>query len=496
MKKKLTVIMAVLILIVMAACNLPGRSAETDEPRLQPTEKPEKTKVSPDFTPTSAEPTAAAATAEPTIEPIPDSLHPDGPYLLFSGRTGVWISNPDGSFLTQITNVEMGLRDLRNAVSPDGKEMVLVVETEEGIELRIISIPDGGSKKVAQLSDLGMDEASMTPEESKSAAALSILYYEAAAWSPGDGRYLAFVGAMDGNSSDLYVYDTQTEEIKQLTTGPSQAIIPIWSPDGRYIYHFGVSWVPPFGGALVGYTRMDGAYAVRLADGEIIDQPKPKNSHFAFVGWQNATHYIMYDADDACNSINLRSVDVETAKAAPLMKYSFYFGTALSPENGAMLFSGDSACSSSLGDGLYLLGKGNNEPVKLSDKKAYEVSWLPESMLFWAYPEGLYSPDGSKRYDPPVYDASYHPAVSMDGFEAWTVIENRVSRVEVKEPGKDWVTVASGFHVDALIWNPIDGKNLLFASEDGTLYGVSYPDYELITLGDMNGYISQAIWLD
>ena len=492
MRKKYSILSSILILLILIACNLPGGAAETEEPENLPPAQEEETEVLPEETKT---PVIPSVTPEPTAIPTPDSLNPAGPYLMFSGKSGIWIANPDGSFLTQVTNIEPGLRDLRNAVSPDGKELALVVETDDGIELQLISIPDGELKVVAKLSSMGMDEASMNPEESKSAAALSILYYEAAAWSPGDGRYLAFVGAINGNSSDLYVYDTQTEEITQLTDGPSQAIIPIWSPDGRYIYHFGVSWVPPFGGALVGYTRMDGAYAVRLSDGEIIDQPKPQKTHYAFVAWQDATHYIMYDADDACNSINLRSVDVETAKATPLMKYSFYYGASLSPDNGALLFSGDSACATSLGDGLYLLKNGESEPLKLSDKKAYEVSWLPESKVFWAYPEGLYSADGSKRYDPPVYDSSYNPAVSVEGFEAWVVIEDRVSRVEVKEPGKDWVTVSSGFHVDALIWNPVDGKQLIIAGEDGTLFGAAYPDFELKTLGEMNGYVSQAIWL-
>jgi dipeptidyl aminopeptidase/acylaminoacyl peptidase len=492
MRKKFSVISSILILLVLIACNLPGGAAETEEPESLPPLQDKETEVLPEETSTPAVPTA---TSEPTLPSTPDSLNLEGPYLMFSGESGIWISNPDGSFLTKISEIEMGLKDLRNAVSPDGKTLALVVDTEEEIELRLVSIPEGNSRTIAILSDRGGIEAELSAEESQSAAALSILYYEAVAWSPGDGRYLAFVGATSGNSSDLYVYDTQTEEIKQLTSGPSQAIIPIWSPDGRYIYHFGVSWVPPFGGALGGYTRMDGAYAVRLSDGEIIDQPKPKNSHFAFVAWQDATHYIMNDADDTCNSINLRSVDIETAKATPLMKYSFYFGAAFSPENGAMIFSGDSACTTSLGDGLYLLGKGNSEPIKLSDKTAYEVSWLPESKVFWAYPEGLYSADGSKRYDPPVYDSSYNPAVSVEGFEAWVVIEDRVSRVEVKEPGKDWVTVSSGFHVDALIWNPVDGKQLIIAGEDGTLFGAAYPDFELKTLGEMNGYVSQAIWL-
>lgn len=493
MRKKFSVISSFLILLVLIACNIPGRAAETEEPESLPPVQEKETETLPEETSTPVIPTA---TSEPTSSPAPDSLNPDGPYLLFSGRTGVWISNPDGTFLTQISNIEMNLKDLRKAVSPDGKKLAVILDTGDVIELLLVSIPDGKTKTIATLSDRSGLEAEMSPEESQSAAALSILYYEAVAWSPGDGRYLAFVGVMNGDSSDLYVYDNQTEEITQLTDGPSQAIIPNWSPDGRYIYHFGVSWVPPFGGALGGYNRMDGAYAVRLADGEIIDQPKPKTTHNTFVGWQDASHYILYDGDDACNSVNLRSVNVATGKSSPLMKYSFYYGITLSPLNGALLFSGDSACATSLDEGLYLFPKGNDEPIKLSDQKAYEVSWLPESKVFWAYPEGLYSSDGSKMYEPPVYDASYNPAVSDDGLEAWTVIENRVTRVLVKEPGKDWVTVASGFHVDALIWDPTDGKRLLIVSEDGTLFSAAFPDYKPITLGEMNGYINQAIWVD
>ena len=59
------------------------------------------------------------------------------------------------------------------------------------------------------------------------------------AWQPGDGRLLAFIGASNGPTADLYLYDTQTREITQLTDGPSQAVLPVWSPDGQYILHLG-----------------------------------------------------------------------------------------------------------------------------------------------------------------------------------------------------------------------------------------------------------------
>jgi hypothetical protein len=130
----------------------------------------------------------------------------------------------------------------------------------------------------------------------------------------------------------------------------------------------------------------------------------------------------------------------------------------------------------------------------LSDKKDYEVRWLLESGVFQAYPEALFSSDGRTRYDPPVYDKSYQPAISKNGYQAWEVIENQQGRVEVKVPGGDWHTIMKGL-VDELIWDPITGDTLLIALEDGSLYAASYPDFAPRLMGDLGGIVNQAIWL-
>jgi Tol biopolymer transport system component len=49
-------------------------------------------------------------------------------------------------------------------------------------------------------------------------------------WSP-DGRYIAFTG-LAGGFSDLYVYDLETEQIRQLTDDKYADMHPAWSPDG------------------------------------------------------------------------------------------------------------------------------------------------------------------------------------------------------------------------------------------------------------------------
>jgi dipeptidyl aminopeptidase/acylaminoacyl peptidase len=429
----------------------------------------------------------------PAITSSPTSLNPAGPYVLFSAGTGIWITNPDGSFPTKLTELDAGLADLHRALSPDGSRLALAARDELGFGLFLVEIPSGETQKIAQLLLLTEEDLydAISP---KAITSYAIMDYSNVAWQPVDGRLLAFTGAINGPTSDLYLYDTQSGEFTQLTDGPSQAISPSWSPDGDYILHYGVSWVPPFGGAIVGYNRIDGAWAVRVSDGEVISQPKPKGYHGNFVGWQDDSHYMIFDSDETCFSVNLRNVNVVDGKTTTVMDYSFYYSIAQSPENMALLFSGDEGCASSAGEGIFLLPFGQSYPTKLTDKKAYEINWLPESGVFQAYPEALFSSDGSTRYDSPVYDKSFEPAISKNVFQAWEVIEDQQGRVEVKVPGEDWRAIMNG-SVAELIWDPINGETLVIALNDGLLYSAAAPDFSPRLMGNLVGRAYQAIWV-
>jgi len=167
--------------------------------------------------------------------------------------------------------------------------------------------------------------------------------------------------------------------------------------------------------------------------------------------------------------------------------------TSLNAGGPYVIFAGAAGCASSPGDGTFLLLPGQTAPVKLLDKKTYEVHWLPESKVFQAYPEALFSADGTKKYDPPVYDKSFEPAISMKGYQAWEVIENQQGRVVVKTSAEDWKTIINGM-VDQLIWDPINGNTLFIAARDGSLYAASFPDFTPHMMGKA-GSINQAIWL-
>jgi hypothetical protein len=428
-----------------------------------------------------------------TEEPVLSNLNADGPYVAFKGMSGIWITNPDGSYPTKISDHELQ-GDLRQAISPNGDQIAYTVKNEQGIDLVVVDIPSGDEEKIAHLISVTSEDEVTDPTGTKSLVSNAIRYYDNVSWQPGTGRYLAFVGALNGPTADLYLYDRQTQSVTQLTDSQSYEILPRWSPGGEYILYYGVSWIPPFGASVTDPNQLDGVWSVRISDGQITALPNPKTILPNFVGWQDNLHFLTFDGDDNCYARNLRSINVETGDTTPVIDMSFYYQIAHSPENGALLFSSAEGCADSLGEGVFVLLQGQANPSKILEKRAYEIHWLPESKVFNAYPEGLLTSDGNIYFPPPVYDASYHPAISAYGYEAWTVIENQEERVVVNLPGSDWRTIMEG-SVEELIWNPVDPNNLLIATRDSSLYSAYYPDFTPRIMGNLGGIVTQAIWI-
>jgi hypothetical protein len=445
--------------------------------------------------PPTMAPTVTSTPIPPTVTntPEPLGLKASGPYILFRAHSGIWVANPDGSFPTLLTDYDLNSAiDLHHFISPKGDRLALVESNEAGLDLFVIDIPGGASEKIAHLIDSPPPEH-YDATSANAFATYAIRDYESVAWQPGEGNKLAFIGAINGPTADLYVYDIQTREITQLTDGPSQAVLPVWSPDGQYILHFGVSWVPPFGGAIGGANQLDGAWAVRAADGKVLTLPKNEGSNPHFLGWLDDMHYITYDSGE-CSSENLRSVDIVTGETAPLMQASFYYYIDYSPLNGNVMFSSAVGCENSLGAGIFLLLAGETVPVELYDQKAWGIEWIPESGVFDAYPQGLFPADGSAFYEPPVDDKSYNPAVSKRGYQAWEVIENYQGRVEVRIDVGEWQTIFNG-PVDELIWDPVEGDTLVIAVQDGSIYAATYPDFTPRLVGDLGAGVMQVIWI-
>lgn len=102
--------------------------------------------------------------------------------------------------------------------------------------MNLLRLPDGNVRTVTRLLTPEIEQAAA---EDRAEPAIAVSMPDAMAWSP-DGQYPAFVAAIDGPSSDLYVYDVRYDKVTRLTDGRNQAASLAWSPDSKWIVHLEV----------------------------------------------------------------------------------------------------------------------------------------------------------------------------------------------------------------------------------------------------------------
>jgi len=114
-----------------------------------------------------------------------------------------------GQYLT--AGPESG-RDL--SFAPDGDRIAVFGRQERGRKLLIFSARGGGL----------LERISVAPDVPL-----------APSWAP-DGNSIVFSG-IEGNSRDIFVIDLKSKAVRNLTNDPEYDEAPVFSPDGKFIYH-------------------------------------------------------------------------------------------------------------------------------------------------------------------------------------------------------------------------------------------------------------------
>jgi WD40 repeat protein len=249
----------VLFLVLMVG--LIGCSTAPSPTAVLPIESPTPT-IQPTVT-SSPAPTTTQKPVTPTMTPEP-GLRTDGPYFGYfrdvPGRSDIQfvLTDADGGG-RKVFDLPKNVTDASpmgtQYVSPDGKWLAFYTgyagtphkedtQTTFDLTLNLFNLETGETQVVTPLlshdypnnfavaiNEINDPDGLIRPEALRAAFLSGI---RSLAWSP-DGKYLAFAGQMDGLSSDLYLYDMTTREIRLLSSNEEELQWIEWSPDGKWI---------------------------------------------------------------------------------------------------------------------------------------------------------------------------------------------------------------------------------------------------------------------
>lgn len=255
-------VLLLIFVLFLAACS---SSTEPEEP--PPTSMED---VQADVIPTSDSPEAAPTerTGNPTVESSssstaystypPTMLTPDGPWLVYFDDMGARFiaMNRDGSGWTQLDiplpTTEWGkLYGMEQQVFEVSSQGLIAYITGDNsdvspkpdpwLEMIIVELPSGEVYDRIPLIEPAWNEKALPVgvtdrDEFLEEVLTSITMAGSFTWSP-DGRYLGYIGATHGPSADVYVYDTQVNAARVMTSGAGQVAALDFSPNGSRLYH-------------------------------------------------------------------------------------------------------------------------------------------------------------------------------------------------------------------------------------------------------------------
>ena len=440
----------------------------------------------------------------PSVVP-PTATHPvptlsnTGPWLVYptDGGQALVALNLDGTVANRVTIPPLlDVADLLPGLSPKGGVMAFRtgrLSTPEEDALYLLYLPDG---KLQVLTPL-FSEIEQLMIESQDQRALDavkgVIQPDSLSWSP-DGRYLAFIAALDRNSSDLYLYDTQEHKIIRLTFGLNMVSTSFWSPDGQWVF---TQEVMAFNGNN-GWT-LGSVLRINVQTGETLKvyTPLPESTREVFVGWANLTTLISYSlGPDGGES--LRLFELTFSKESFLYSGPFR-ELAFDPQTKTIAFIPGQSSSGTgfVVPGLYFLLPDNIEPQLVQTGNWQNLSWSVngnEFLISGSQGAAGITPDGTANLVPGEARLSPSPTGkwlacwggTMSGYKTGVRLyrsEGGVSQELINSP------------VQELVWQP-DSNGVFFISGNH-LDMATLPSLQVLTLDSevKPGLLPYLIWV-
>lgn len=459
-------------------------------------------------------PATAILEITPTFPPtsgIP--LSEAGPWLVFiapdsNDHTQLWAMNAEGSGLkqlTQFTDADVVRFEVNPHPTADGSydiAFTTALYEDDPAWLHLLHFPDGTIYEVTRLtpeSDVLDRIPTYDPDN-------PTFYFEritaitrlpgALLWSPG-GSQLAFVGAIDGYTADVYLYTPSTGEIVRLTDGLKHAWNLLWSLGGRYIVHAGNDTFA-IGGSIYYLAQ---SWAVRADGSGVTDFP---GYGAGYIGWLSSDTLLMYTGPDPFGNKDLRTANVDSGIVHHIVPGYFNEVAYDVEDNIGLIAFGDEPGSYGVEGadpppesvGTYVLKDGNLEFLSAD---IVSVHWSPERHTFYGGSTDLkvyeIFPETGELVDlnAPYYSVPY---VSPDGqYLAWGIPnwESRIHAIGMQSaeiqvlwidtPDGDRIQVdteqytssTSPSEVEYLVWAS-DSKHIFFVDNDIGFFAAA-PDF-------------------
>ncbi len=461
MVRKVLLLGHLFVLFLCSACASGQTATDQGEAPTQATPTPTLTVVPTlAFTPTvtatlTFAPPTSSPSSTPTEEPTDENrLSPEDPWLVYQhADEQIFAINVDGSgrtLLPFVSNI-YALREYAGSSAHPvfswfdelDDRLVIYAFPELAIleEIDLLSCPEVVEGCV--LDD--MANIAVSPR-----------------WSP-NGRYLAFSAAIEGPSTDLYVYDTRRESISRLTSGSNQIGYFWWSPDSRRIVHEEVSHFHGWCVEALWAAAVDGSKTNWL-------YTPPDTTSQSIAGWLDDDRFVSFDHGMEGNR-NIRLVSIEEGVLAILFPgYFTDVGYGFDPSSGTFAFDPYiGAPGTDLEEsGIYYVSVNSTTPTRVNIEASFVREWDEESQHFLTHTPCLDQPEDVLGFDIhgvvsciPERNGTYSPDHN------WYVDSGDVIRLH--SAAGELVAELTGSRWDAVIWRP-DSNGFFIFSRNGARY--------------------------
>ncbi|MEA3327348.1 MAG: hypothetical protein U9R53_08575 [Chloroflexota bacterium] len=297
----------------------------------------------------------------PTYEPT-DEI--DGPWLVYPGGESGMLYAYD---LEADQTIEINLpepiytADLLWGLSPDRETLIVRAGSPLNLDelaLYQINLPSAEIIQISPLLSLTLQRKIVNEVGTLAFETLqAVTRPEGLAWSP-DSRYFAFTGALDNQSSDLYIYDTLNDRVERLNGLSTQNGTPFWSPGSSFLISLELGEFDQEEGSWHA-LNVTGIQVPGFNDQNTLYFPDSESQGEVFVGWLNSQTFISYSQTPS-GLETLRQVNIEKEEATVIFRGSFdEVGFDPYTKTIAFIVGNNNSVPNEMVAGIYLLKPGS-----------------------------------------------------------------------------------------------------------------------------------------